>query len=70
VLKILRHLGSRSANVEDLARSLGIDSNAIDELISLGLLRLDGALISVTNTGEQAELHLRTSKRRASAGHE
>jgi biotin operon repressor len=69
VLKVLRHLGSRSSSGEDLARSSGIDSNAIDELISLDLLRQDGALISVSDAGEQAELHLRTSKRRASAGH-
>ena len=69
VLKVLRHLGSRSSDVEDLARSSGVGSDAIDELVSLGLLGRDGSLISVTDAGEQAELHLRTSKRRAGAGH-
>jgi hypothetical protein len=67
VLKVLRHLGSRSGSIEDLTSSLDIDVRAIDELVSFGLLTQRGSLIGVTDAGEQAELHLRTSKRRASS---
>jgi hypothetical protein len=62
-LKVLREIGSRELAPADVRLPAGRDGSILDELVSFGFLEEDHGTVRVTETGEAAELHLRTKKK-------
>jgi hypothetical protein len=65
ILAVVRYLGSRAVNSNEVARSIGCDEGLLPELVTMGLLAEDGPRVYVTEAGERAELHLRMAKRKS-----
>jgi hypothetical protein len=67
-LLVLRDIGPRVVNRDDVAFPAGSDDGLLDELIAFGLVEQQGSQVQVTDAGQRAELHLRTRKRKGGGG--
>jgi hypothetical protein len=64
---VLRYVSSRELEVEDVLGATGCDESFIEELVEMGLLSQDGSCVRITEAGEDAEMYLRSKKRKDSA---
>jgi hypothetical protein len=64
LVAVVRYIGAREMDSCEVVRAVNCEEGLLAELAVMGLLAREGSRVRVTEAGERAELHLRTTKRK------